>query len=175
MLLLPMRLLTIFRILTFILIPIAAFFGFLDMLVLLSALANPALLLIAFILGCLVIYTFVSMRFLTKGIDMGRHVKPSLKDWIRVNAFVSIFTGTMFLLNSVSIFFTSDTKLKELVTQLLESQPNVPSMLNAALFLQIMKIVAWCMFFVSLALLSHIFLNFRLMKQYRHLFEAPED
>jgi hypothetical protein len=81
----------------------------------------------------------------------------------------------MFLLNSVSIFFTSDIKLKELITQLLESQPNVPSMLNAALFLQIMKIVAWCMFFVSLALLTHIFLNFRFMKQYRYLFEAPEE
>jgi hypothetical protein len=168
-----MQSLTLFRILTFVLIPIAALFGFLDILVLLSALANPALLLIAFILGCFVIYTFVSLQFLTKGIDTGRPCKPGLRDWIRVNAFVSAFVGMMFLLNSLSIFFSSDASLKQLITQLLESQPNVPPMLTGELFLRIMKTVAYFMFFVSLALLVHIVLNFRFMKQYKHLFEEP--
>lgn len=165
--------LTLFRILSFVLIPIAALFGFLDILVLLSALANPSLLLVAFILGCFVIYSFVSLQFLTKGIDTGRPCKPSLRDWIRVNAFVSAFVGCMFLLNSLSIFFSTDASLKQLISQLLESQPNVPAILTPDLFLRIMKAVAWFMFFVSVALLIHIFLNFRLLKQYRHLFETP--
>ncbi|MES2331015.1 MAG: hypothetical protein V4539_15535 [Bacteroidota bacterium] len=169
-----MKQLTIFRILTFILLPIAAMFGFMDILFLLSALANPALLLIAFILGAFVIYTFVSLQFLLKGIDTGRQCKPSLRDWIRVNAFVSSFMGIMFLLNALSIFFTNDLTLREYVSQFMQAQPNIPSMLNLALFMTIMKGMAWFMFFLAIFLLVHIQLNFRLLKMYGHLFNATK-
>ena len=169
-----MKQLTIFRILTFILLPIAAMFGFLDILVIVSALANPALLFVAFVMAAFVIYTFVSLNFLTKGIDTGRPCKPSLRDWIRVNAFASLFMGIMFLLNSVSIFVTSDLILRQYLSQFLETVPNKPAMLNIELFMTIMKAVAYFMFFLSIALLSHILLNFRIMKQYRYLFEAPK-
>ena len=97
--------LTVFRILTFILLPIASLFGVMDLMILPSALANPAILLIVFVLAAFVIYTFTSLRFLTKGIDIGRPCKPSLRDWIRVNAFASSFMGIMFLMNALSVFF----------------------------------------------------------------------
>jgi hypothetical protein len=168
-----MKQLTIFRILTFILLPIAAMFGFIDIIFILSALANPALLLVAFILAAFVIYTFASLKFLSKGLDTGRPCNPSLRDWIRVNAFVSSFMGVMFLLNSLSVFFTSEVTLRQYLSQFLESQPNVPAMLNLELFLTIMKIMAWFMFFVSVVLLIHIRLNFRIMKKYGYLFDVP--
>lgn len=168
-----MKQLTIFRILTFILLPIAAMFGFLDVLLLVGALGNPAFLLIVFVLAAFVIYTFTSMQFLTKGIDTGRPLKQSLRDWIRVNAFVSSFMGIMFLMNALSMFFTNEVTLRQYLTQVLEAQVNVPPMLNIELFLRIMKLAAYFMFFLSIILLAHIFVNFRMMKQYRHLFQEP--
>jgi hypothetical protein len=171
-----MKQLTIFRILTFTLLPIAAMFGFFDLILLVSALANPAFLLVVFILAAFVIYTFSSLKFLTKGIDLNGPCKPSLRDWIRVNAYVSSFMGIMFLLNALSVFFTSDITLRQYLSQFLENQPNIPPMLNIELFMRIMKMVAYFMLFLSAVLLIHIILNFRIMKQYRHLFDtaAPE-
>lgn len=167
-----MNQLTIFRVLTFVLIPIAAIFGFIDILFILSALANPTFLLFAFILAAFVIYTFSSLKFLTKGIDINSPCKPSLRDWIRVNAYVSTFMGVMFLMNALSIFFTNDITLRQYLSRFLETQPNVPAILTFDLFLTIMKGMAWFMFVLSVALLTHIQLNFRLLKKYRFLFEA---
>lgn len=168
-----MKQLTLFRILTFTLLPIAAMFGFMDLLFLMVALANPAMLLIVFILAAFVIYTFTSLHFLTKGIDTGKPCKSSLRDWIRVNAFVSVFMGIMFLMNVLSVFFTNDVTLREYLAKALETQTNVPPMLNIDLFVKVMKWAAWVMLFISIALLTHIFLNFRIMKQYNYLFKEP--
>ncbi|MCW3087745.1 MAG: hypothetical protein JWQ78_1131 [Sediminibacterium sp.] len=168
-----MKELTLFRILTFILLPIASLFAIMDLMMLGTALANPAFLLIVFIFAAFVIYTFSSLKFLTKGIDTGRPCAASLRDWIRVNAFVSIGMGVICLLNAVSVFLVSDVQLRQYLAQVLEKQPNVPPMLNLDLFLRIMKIAAGFMLFTSIILLAHIFLNFRVMKQYRHLFQGP--
>ncbi len=168
-----MKQLTIFRVLTFILLPIAAMFGFIDVIFILSALANPALLLIAFILAAFVIYTFASLKFLSRSLDTGRPSSPSLRDWIRVNAFVSLFMGIMFLLNSLTVFFSNDITLRQYISQFMESQPKVPSMLTPALFLTMMKIMAYFMFFLSIVLLIHIRLNFRIMRKYAYLFDPP--
>ncbi len=168
-----MNQLTLFRILTFILLPLASIFGVIDFLMLATALANPAMLLPVFILAAFVIYTFASLRFLTKSIDINKPCKPSLRDWIRVNAFVSAFMGIMLLLNTLTIFFMSDIMLRQALTEILEKQVNVPPMLNIELFIKIMKLAAWFMLFVSVILLTHIILNFRLMKLYKHLFQEP--
>ena len=168
-----MKQLTLFRILTFILVPVSAMFGFMDLALLASALANPAFLIFVFVLSSFVIYTFTSFQFLTKGIDPGKPCKPALREWIRVNAFVSSFMGILFLLNAVSVFFTNDITLKVYLAKVLETQANVPPMLNIELFVKVMKLAAWFMFFISIILLVHIFLNFRIMKQYRYLFEEP--
>jgi hypothetical protein len=168
-----MNQLTLFRILTFILLPIASLFGIMDLIMLPSALANPAVLLIIFVLIAFVIYTFSSLRFLTKGIDIGKPCSPSLRDWIRVNAFVSSFMGIMFFMNAISVFLVSDIQLRQYLSQFLETQVNVPPMLNLELFVRMMKVAAWFMLFISIILLVHIFLNFRLMKTYRYLFDAP--
>ena len=119
-----------------------------------------------------VIYTFTSLSFLVKGIDTGRPLKPGLRDWIRVNAYVSTFMGVTFLMNALSIFFTNDVTLRQYLSHFLETQPNVPTILTLDLFLTIMKGMAWFMLILSLALLTHIQLNFRLLKKYRFLFEA---
>lgn len=168
-----MKQLTLFRILTFILLPIAAIFGVFDLVMLAIALSNPAMLFPVFTMASFVIYTFVSLRFLTKGIDIEKPCNNSLRDWIRVNAFVSAFMGIMLLMNTITIFFMSDAMLRQTLEQILEKQVNVSPLLNLALFVKMMKMAAWFMLFISLILLSHIFINFRLMKQFKHLFQEP--
>ncbi len=170
-----MKPLTIFRILSFILIPIAAFFALLDIFMLINALVNPAFFLIVFMVACFVIYTFASLRFLTQHIDTGRPSKPSLKDWIKVNAYISLFIGTMILMNSISILASSDSSLRQIVGQMLETQPNVPALLTPEFFMKAMKIAAYFMLFMGIILVYHIFLNFRLLKQYAHLFGKQEE
>ena len=139
------------------------------------ALSNPPMLFPVFTLASFVIYTFVSLRFLTKSIDIEKPCKPTLRDWIRVNAFVSAFMGTMLFMNTLTIFFMSDAMLRQTLEQILEKQVNVPPMLTMTLFVKMMKMAAWFMLFISLILLSHIFLNFRLMKKYKYLFQASAD
>lgn len=166
-----MKTLTIFRILTFVLLPIGALFGVIDFFMLFTALANPAMLFIVFIMGGFVIYTFASLRFLTRGIDLNKACKPSLKDWIKVNGYVSIFLGVSFLMNALTVFFSSEASLRQVLSQFLETQSNVPPMLTPELFIYMMKIAAYFLFFVSVVLLVHVPLNFRFLKQYGYLFE----
>ncbi len=166
-----MKALPIFRILTFILLPIATLFGVISLMMFLTALANPAMLLPVFMLVSFVIYVFASLRFLTKAIDVEQPVKSSLRDWIRVNAAVSGFLGLMLLLNTLTLFFMSDILLREALTTILDKQPNVPAALNLDLFIRIMKIAAWFMLFFAILLLSHIFLNLRMLKTYKYLFQ----
>ncbi len=166
-----MKTLTIYRILTYVLLPIAVLFGMIDFLMLFSALANPALLFIVFIMAGFVIYTFASLRFLTNGIDSNKPCKTSLRDWIKVNGYVSVFLGVSFLMNALSVFFSSETSLRKLLSNFLESQSNVPPMLTPDLFIYMMKIAAYFLFFVSVVLLAHIPLTFRLLKQYGYLFD----
>jgi ABC-type Na+ efflux pump permease subunit len=168
-----MKQLTIFRVITFILVPIAALFGLMALFMIPIALANPGLLLNVFVLAAFVIYTFSSLRFLTKGIDPGRPCKPKLKDWIRVNAFVSMFMCIMFLQSAITFFGKSKAELKEELQKSLEMLTNVPPMLNANLMVEMMKIVTWFTVIISIILLVHIFINFKLMKTYKYLFDEP--
>ncbi len=166
-----MNSLTFYRIITFILAPIAALFAAIDFFMLFTALANPALLFVVFIIAGFVLYTFASLRFLVKHIDTNKPAKPSLKDWIRVNAYVTIFLGVSFFMNAMTVFFSSDASLNQILSQFLETQPTVPAMLTPALFISMMKTAAWILFFVSVLILAHLPISFRLLKQYKHLFE----
>lgn len=163
--------LTLFRILTFILIPIAVLFGFMDVIFLFGALANTAFLLGFFVLGCFVIYVFASLKFMNTGIDRGAPCKPSLRDWIRVNAFVSIYMSVSTILTCLRYFFTDKNTMRTEFEQMLSTQANVPKMVNADLLYSIMRGSLYFMFLVSIVLLVHIIINFTLLKRYKHLFE----
>src|SRR5437764_1519642 len=96
-------LLIVYRLLTFILLPIAVIIGIVDITVLSLALATPSALLLVFAIACIVIYVFTSFSFLTNGIIGGRQCKPSLRDWIRVNAFVSIALSSLGIIDYITI------------------------------------------------------------------------
>jgi hypothetical protein len=169
-----MKQLTVFRVLTFILIPLAALFGFMDIFILLASLANPSFLLFAIAFAGFVAYTIVSMQFLIRGIDNNRRCKPSLRTWIKRTAYISLGMGFFFLLNAVSVFFTSDIALREYLSQFMETQPKMAPMFTVDFLLSMMRGMSWFMLIFGLILVDHTRINFKFLKIYAHLFEPKE-
>lgn len=170
-----MKQVTIFRILTFILLPIAGVFGLISLFMLLIALSNIGALFSVFVIVAFVIYVFASLQFLTKGIDTGRPCKPGLRDWIRVNAFVTIFMCASSIFSVTTILAQGDAGIREQALQMRNAMIDAPPMLNAELFVRTIKLASWFMGILSVLTLIHLVLNFRLMKQYRHLFSTASE
>lgn len=167
-----MKKITVFRLLTYILLPFAAFFGLMDIIMLMSAIANPSLLLAVFLIAAFCIYSFASLVFLTKHIDRNQTAKPSLKDWIKVNAYASFFLGFQFLVTAGGIFYMGEHELKTVIDKFLETQSNLPAELNVQLFIKVMRGAAYFLFLFSFVLIVHITMVFGLIKQYSHLFDT---
>lgn len=165
-----MKQVTIFRILTFVLLPIAGVFGLMAMFMLLMTMGNIAILFPLFLLAAFVIYVFASLKFLTRGIDSNQQLKPGLRDWIRVNSFVTIFMSASSLFSLGSLLVMGDSSLREQALLMRNSIPDAPPMLNTELFVRTIKFALWFMGVLGLLTLVHIFLNFRLMKKFGHLF-----
>lgn len=165
---------TLFRILSFILLPIALFFIIMDLIAIIMALGNPSLLFPVFLLTGMIIYVLTSFYFLLMGVNRQQVLSASVKDWIKVNAYVTMFLGFQFMLISVSIFYMGSASLQEFADKALAAQPNMPSQMNSGLFLKMLKGMAYFFFFLSLGLLVHISICFKLLKEYAHLFLAKE-
>ncbi len=166
-----MKQITIYRLLTYILLPFASFFAVMDLIMLMSAVGNPSLLFAVFLIAAFCIYVFASMIFLTRHIDRNKHAKNSLKDWVKVNAYASLLLDIKhFLVSALGIFYMGEHDLRNVVDKFLETQPNMPSNINVTLFVQIMRGAAYFLFFFSFVLLVHITMGLRLLKQYAYLF-----
>ncbi|HET9055245.1 MAG TPA: hypothetical protein VFN30_00215 [Chitinophagaceae bacterium] len=165
-----MKQLTLYKILTFILLPFAVIFGLLSILMLLVALANPFLLLPVFMMVGFTIYTACSSIFLFKGITNNQPLKPSLKDWIKVNSYVSTALSVMTLLNTITLMYTSKQELRKYAEQMLALQTNKPQGFNADAFVQMMSAMSWGLLGFSFILIIHLFFTFAFLKKYRHLF-----
>lgn len=169
-----MNQLTLFRILSFILLPIALFFIVMDFIAIIMALGNPSLFFPVFLLTGMIIYVLSSFYFLLMGLNRKQVLGASVKDWIKVNAYVTLFLGFQFMLISVSIFYMGSASLQEFADKALAAQPNMPSQMNNGLFLKMIKGMAYFFFFLSLSLLVHISICFKLLKEYAHLFLPKE-
>ena len=162
-------LLIVYRVLTFILLPIVAILGFIDISLLLMALANPAALLPAFAIACIVIYLFTSLNFLNKGITAGKPCKLSLRDWIRVNAFVSIAFSTLGIIEYITVLNNKAVR-DEMVKQAM-AQQGVATAISSGQMEQILLSFLFIFLIFSLALIVHIVMTFRLLKEYGYLFK----
>mgnify|MGYP000199170783 CR=1 FL=1 len=163
--------LKLYTVLTYILIPIALFFGFLDVLFLLSALANPSALIFVFVIACLVIYTFASFKFYRLGVQREQILTKSLKDWVKVNAFVSLFLCSLFCLNAFSVLGSSNATLLQYIDDYILQQPGFPKEITGNLILSMLKTVSILFLVTGAVGLMHIRITLRLVKQYDYLFE----
>ncbi len=163
-----MKILLPYRILSFILLPVAAFIGIITIFMLIVALANPPILLVVFLFASVAIYVIASFIFLQKGIDQKQLCKHSLKDWIKVNAIVSTIFCLLFLLQSVALL--SDTKLLNEALQQAITQQQTMMVMPEATYLKILKGVLYFFLIFSSLLLVHIVLTFRIIKTYGKMF-----
>jgi hypothetical protein len=161
----------IYKILTYFLLVPAALLSFTVLFSLLIALANPSMLLITFVMACVVIYTVVSFSFLQKVIVHQKIVSTKLKDWLKVNAYVTTFFVFLLITNITNIFMKPNL-MNDLINQMIEQQKNNPNMLVNQAVLYKFVMATFVLFFIyGLLLLIHILCSFKLLKQYNNNFK----
>ncbi len=161
----------LYIVLSYILLPIALFFGFMDSLLLLSALANPSALILVFAMACIVIYSIASFKFLKLGIEREQTQTTKLKDWIKVNAYVSLMMFSLIFLNAVSILISNDATLISFIDEFLAQQSGLPPEFNSQFVLKIMRTAAYFLFVIGAVGILHIRMTLKLVKEYDYLFE----
>jgi hypothetical protein len=165
---------TLYRFISYILIPVAALFAAADLMVLMTALRNPPFLLPVFMIACVVIYVFSSFSFLNKGILQAKPRKPSLKDFIKVNAIVTVVFATLMLYQTVAAL-TDDKLLADFINQVMAMQKNTSDVPKETM-LKAIKAFLYFLGIFSVLLVIHIVMTFRLLKHYRHVFGSlPND
>ena len=159
----------IYKIVSFILLPVAAMMGIICLLSLLTALANPTMLISVFLNACMVIYIIASFIFLTKGIDGNKRCKPVLRDWIRING---IITFVFYLLATVVFIAVKfNPSLLSQGIQQMEVQGTLPPGITVPELTTYMNTFINIFLVLSILLLVHILITFRLLQRFKHVFE----
>lgn len=160
--------LTIYRIFSFLLLPIAILFFIIFFLFLRAAFSNPAMLFPLFLLACIVIYTFLSMYFLISGIDGKKFLGRSSKDWLKVNAIVSILFALLMISQCVLLLIRPEI-LSEIVAQARENAGPEYN-IDATSFENYLRITSYFLLAYALVLFAHIIMSFQYIKEYAYLF-----
>lgn len=159
----------IYRLVSYLLLPVGAIFGLATIFALLVALGNMAMLLSVFLTAATALYIFSSFAFLQKGIDKQQLCKVSLKDFIKVNAYVALFFAMLGLMQGVLVLLNPEaTKL--LIDNMVSMQANTTQTADKASLFKIVNVVLYFMIVISVLLLFHITATFRFLRQYKDLF-----
>jgi uncharacterized membrane protein YuzA (DUF378 family) len=159
---------TLYKILSYILLPIAALLGLFSLMFLMAALSSPAALLPVFTMVATVIYVFTSFSFLQKAIVQQQAVKARLRDWIRVNAFVALFVAISSLMQGVTLL-ANPAMMKEA----LEQANSMMKQMNQPVTYDLMAMMRGVLYFIigfAAVLLTHIFISFQFLKKYKEYF-----
>ncbi len=159
----------IYRIISVLLLPITVLFGLSTLMGLVSVIINPSALIGVLLIGSVVFYIISSFIFLNKGIINAKPSKPSLRSSIRISAYISAFFCIMVLYLHLTMV-NDPTVLNELAMQM-QSQPALPKDMTQDILIQSIKTLFTFFMIVSLVLLLHIIMTFRMLKQYSMLFE----
>ena len=162
--------LLIFRILTYLLLPVGLFFGTMAAGMLLLAFVNTQMLLPVFMLACFAIYVYCSNRFLQK-MKAKEEISKSLRDWMRVNAYVCIFMSILFIMNTAVIIYLPNVQLETVLQPSIDIMGNMANGVSIERLIHYMKSFSLFMLIMCILLLVHIFLNFRLQRNYSSIAE----
>ncbi len=160
--------LTVYRILSFLLIPVAVIFSICILILITAALANPSLLMPLFLIACVSIYSFASLRFLITGIDGKKYLGKTSREFLRVNAFVSIVFALLMI--SQCIVLIIHPELIEQLARQTKQNAIAGLKLDANAMGNYMRITSYFFLIYALVLAVHILLSFQYMKQYNYLF-----
>lgn len=158
----------IYGLLYIILLPAALLMGIVVLLCMVQALSNLLLLIPLFIVACFTVYTIASFVFYRKAIRRQLTCKISLRDLIRINAFIIVLPALFLLLQSVLVVADPGV-INTVLPQLKTMQPQMPAMQDAALVKLILRMYYFLMAY-AIAILIHVVYTFRLLQQYKSSF-----
>lgn len=168
-----MKNLGFYRFLTYILFAIAGFLALMVLTMILAALANPVLLFPVFIVACVVLYTYSSWRFLSKGIDAHMYCRPSLRDMIKVNGYGTIAFAMLVGFQSLSMIM-NPAMLNDIMEQAMAMQKPAAEGMEE-MMIKIMHYLMRFLLAYSILLLIHVVISFRLLREHADAFQIPTD
>lgn len=165
-----MKLVKVYRHLTYILVLPTTIIALFCIVGILAALFNPGFLIPLFMMACLVVYEIASLIFLSKTITAQKATKKIIKDLITINSFFALF---FCLLNIVQ--FTTIVFKPELVNQMLnnlaiESTRIGNATIDKAFMAKMFWIVSSVVSVYAVLMLVHIAISFKLLKEYKSYF-----
>ncbi|RXK62532.1 hypothetical protein ESA94_05900 [Lacibacter luteus] len=158
-----------YRIVSYFLLVVAVILGIAALFTLLIALANPALLISVFVVVAVVLYSVASFLFLHNGIDGKQKLKNKLRDFIKVNAYVSIVFAVMNIVQSL-VVIVDPSALTTAINEFTAAQ-QTKSPISTGLFIKIMQVAMWFLLIYAIFLSYHISATFRYLKQYAAIFD----
>ena len=162
-----MNLNLVFKILSFILLPIAILIGVLDTFAITMAISNPQMLLPVFILAAVVMYVLSSIRFHRNAVLGEKTFTKKTKDFIKVNGYVALGFSTLSLIQGVMVLVSKKAMAEVLDTY---SKMSAANHINVASAQNIIYISLAISIAVSLIIIAHITLSFKFLKQYENKF-----
>jgi hypothetical protein len=168
-----MKNLTIYRVISYIILFIAAFLSVGVFTSLLAALANPVALLPIFLMACVIIYTYCSWRFLVRGIDKNIASKPVLRDLIKVNGYITLALAAFILFQTIVVLFQPQL-VRDMTAQVKAAQPAGAEVSDETLAVWIHVLIR-CLLGYCTLLLIHTVITFRLLKRFPQAFAEPSN
>ncbi|MBX2931777.1 MAG: hypothetical protein KF781_07530 [Chitinophagaceae bacterium] len=165
-----MNLKTLYNIVSLLLLPFGLLMLFTTLPMILAAFISPSALFPLFMLICILIYIVCSFIFLQKGIKNEIPCKKTLKDWIKVNAFVSITFAVLMLMQSIIIIRNPSIISEQLITDLAAQRGGFTTQFPPELMHKLLKFISYFMLIYSIIIGLHIVLTFKLIKLYQHIF-----
>jgi hypothetical protein len=127
------------------------------------------MLLPLFIVSCVSIYSFAALNFLIKGIDGKKYLGRSSRDWLKVNAIVSI-VFSLLMISQCILFIMHPEMLHDVAVQ---AKQNGGADLKVSLevFENYLRITSYFLLVYAIVLLIHTLLSFQFVRTYSFLFQ----
>lgn len=156
---------TIYQVITVLLMPVAFLIGFTAVTLLPQIFGNFAALLPFFVFSAVVIYFFLSNRFLKRIVLLNGTLKPGLKDWIKVNGYVTLFMAAMLLFVSVSSLTQHDF-FQSFADQMYDNVTQIDANIKRAEVESSLKTLFKIFLVVSLLIVTHFIMTIKLLRRY---------
>ncbi len=157
-----------YRIISYILLPIAALFGLMGLVALLFALVNPINAFMAILICVIPVYIILSFIFFINVVENSKKRKGSLKKWIIATGIITSLIAIVFLFDCITLLYTPDL-IAKIAAQGMAMQKNMPP-ISSDLMIKAYKGCLYFFAFVSTTLIIHVYETFKLLKQFADSF-----
>jgi hypothetical protein len=161
--------LIIYRIFSFLLLPVAVIYTIVFLMFIRAAFDNPTMLIPLFLVACVAIYSFASLNFLIRGVDGKKVLGRSSKEWLKVNAIVSSIFALL-MISQCIVFILHPEMLRDLAAQA-KQNAGADLKINNAAIENYLRVTSYFFLAYSIVLFIHIILSFQYIKLYNYLFQ----